>query len=233
MTDKDPAGEKYDRLWTESVTHFQAGQVGIDPYLPDKTNDRRLGLSVIGRPGLDVAARFTSFLDQLKQLEPYQYFYSEREYHLTILSLFTATELFEPHWANLVAYRAAVDRALLDAHPFTVRYQGITASKNAVMVQGFVEDQRLNHLRADLRRALRARGLGGGLDERYTLDTAHSTICRFASQPREMSNLLALLQDHRTTIFGETTFHRLQLVKNDWYMSQEKVEILAQYPLSG
>jgi 2'-5' RNA ligase len=225
-------GEKYDRLWTGAITYFQTGQVGIDPNLRHKANDRRLGLSVIARPGLAVAARFTSFLDRLKQIEPDQYYYQESEYHLTILSLFTATEVFEPHWANLAGYRATVDRAVLNAYPFTVRYKGITASRSAVLVQGFVEGQRLNQLRADLRQSLRASGFGDGLDERYTLDTAHSTICRFASQPRDMPRLLDLLRAHRATDFGQSTFHHLQLVKNDWYMSHEKVEIQAQYPLA-
>jgi 2'-5' RNA ligase len=233
MMDKYAAGEKYDRLWTKAVTHFQSSQVGIDPYLRDKADDRRLGISVIARPGPDARARFTSFLDQVKQIEPDQYFYRESEYHLTILSLFTATEAFEPLWANLEGYRAAVNRALLNSHAFTVRYEGITASKSAVMVQGFAEGRYLNQLRADLRRALGVSGLGDGLDQRYAIDTAHSTVFRFISQPKNMPRLLDLLRVHRTTNFGETTFHHLQLVRNDWYMSREKVEILAQYALTG
>lgn len=225
------ASVKYERLWAEALTHFQKGLVGIDPYLRNKAGDRRLGLSVIARPGQAVSERFNTFLDQVKRVAPDQYFYRTSEYHLTILSLFTATEAVAPYWADLAGYRAAVDQALIDRHTFTIRYQGITASKNAVMVQGFAQGSRLNQLRAGLRQALHASGLGGGLDQRYAIDTAHSTVFRFVSRPKDMPQLLDLLRAHRTISFGETTFDNLQLVKNDWYMSQDKVEILAQYPL--
>lgn len=225
------AGDTYARLWAEAERSFQDGQVGIDPYLRDKSNDRRLGLSVIGRPGPVLNEQFVSFLERLKQVEPKQYYYRAAEFHLTILSLFTATEAFELHWNRLEDYRAPVDRALASGPAFTVHYRGITASRQAVMIQGFTQGQQLARLRARLRQALRAAGLGGGLDRRYAIETAHSTVFRFAAQPKELSRLWALLREYRTADFGRSRFHDLQLVKNDWYMSQEKAEILAHYPL--
>jgi 2'-5' RNA ligase len=200
--------------------------------LRDKAADRRLGLSVIGRPAPAVCQRFAAFLDQLKQVAPRQYFYQASEFHLTVLSLFTATEDFSAHWADRAVYRAAVDRALHNGHSFTVRYEGITASNSAVMVQGFAQEPGLDRLRTELRRALPAFGLADGLDQRYAIETAHSTVLRFSSQPRDMPQFLTLLQAHRTADFGLTTFDKLQLVKNDWYMSAGKVEILAEYSLS-
>ena len=231
MTTGASTGDTYARLWADAVDHFQSGQVGVDPYLGDKTKDRRLGLSVIGRPGPAVAKRFSTFLNQAKLTAPKQYYYQGSEFHLTVLSLFTATEAFERHWDNLAAYRTAVDQALIDGHTFTVHYRGITASRNAVMIQGFVQGPQLKRLRARLRQELRAARLGDGLDQRYAIETAHTTVARFAHQPEDLSQLLKLLRQNRTTDFGEATFQNLQLVKNDWYMSQEKVEVLAQYPL--
>lgn len=233
MTTGSSSGETYARLWAEATGHFQRGQVGIDSYLRDKNKDRRMGLSIIGRPGPAVGERFAAFLNQAKLVAPKQYFYRDSEFHLTVLSLFTATEAFERHWNNLVAYRAAVDQALIGGQAFTVHYRGITASKNAVMIQGFVQGPQLERLRASLRQALRVAGLGDGLDQRYAIETAHSTVIRFVSQPEELPQLLRLLGQNRTTDFGKTTFQSLQLVKNDWYMSEEKVEVLARYPLSS
>ena len=145
------------------------------------------------------------------------------------MSLFTATKDFGAHWANRAAYRAAVDQALQNSRPFTVRYEGVTASNSAVMIQGFAQDSHLARLRSELRDALHSFGLGGGLDQRYAMETAHSTVFRFSSQPKNMPQLLALLEAHRATYFGLTTFDKLQLVKNDWYMSADKVELLAEY----
>lgn len=230
MTAASPAGETYDRLWAEA---FQAGRVEVDPYLLDKGNDRRMGLTVIGRPEPAVRQRFIAFLDQVRQVAPEQYYYQADEFHLTILSLFTATEAFERHWKDLTHYRAAVAQALADGELFTVLYRGITASKNAVMIQGFVLGPQLARLRGRLRQSLRAAGLGDGLDQRYVIETAHSTVMRFVSQPQELPRLLALLNENRATDFGQTTFRELLLVKNDWYMSQDKVDIMARYPLGS
>ncbi|UCG24999.1 MAG: hypothetical protein JSW55_03115 [Chloroflexota bacterium] len=231
MVDERSTAEIYDRLWAEALSYFEKNQVAVDPYLRDKAADRRLGLSVIGRPAPGVCRRFTAFLDQLKQVAPQQYFYQASEFHLTILSLFTATVEFTAHWANRDAYRAAVDQALHNGRSFAVRYEGVTASKNAVMVQGFAQGSGLEQLRAELRKALRAFGLDGGLDQRYAIETAHSTVLRFSSRPKDMPQLLALLKAHRAADFGVTTFDKLQLVKNDWYMSAGKVELLAEHPL--
>jgi len=55
-------------------------------------------------------------------------------------------------------------------------------------------------------------------------------VIRFTYQPEEVPKLIELLRRNRTTDFGKTTYQELQLVKNDWYMSQEKVGVLARYP---
>lgn len=227
-----PSGEIYDRLWNEAESYFQSGRVEIDPYLGQTTQDQRLGLSVIGRPSAAVRERFTAFLNQVKLVAPKQHFYQDSEFHLTILSLFTATEAFEPHWNKLAVYRAAVDQALRAGQAFAVHYQGVTASKNAVLVQGFAPDPQLGQLRVRLRQALREHGLGHGLDERYVIDTAHTTVLRFRSAPENLPELLSLLRRNRTTDFGTAIFSELQLVKNDWYMSEDIVDVLARYPLA-
>lgn len=233
MTAGNDAGRTYDCLWAEAQQAFQNGRVEIDPHLDKKAKDRRLGLTVIGQPAPAVQARFNAFLDQARQVAPGQYFYRDGEFHLTVLSLFTATELFEPHWHNLAAYRAAVDQAMLAKQAFSVHYRGVTASKSAVMVQGFAQGPQLDHLRAALRQALSDAGFGGGLDQRYAINTAHATVMRFKSQPDNLPEILALLRENRTTDFGSTTFRQLLLVKNDWYMSQEKVRVLARYHLAN
>jgi 2'-5' RNA ligase len=224
--------ERYDRLWAGATSYFRSGRVEIDPQLDDRASDPRLGLTVIGRPSPAVRERFISFLKLVKQVAPRQHFYRSDEFHLTVLSLFTATVDFEPHWARRAAYRAAVERALQAGQTFTVHYQGVTASRNAVMVQGFAQDRQLDELRARLRQALGEAGFGGGLDQRYAIETAHSTVLRFKAQPIDLPELMALLGDNRSTDFGATTFHELLLVKNDWYMSHDKVEVLASYSLA-
>jgi len=72
-------------------------------------------LTVIARPNHEVVKQIGSMLDHLKQIDPDQYYYQNSEIHITILSLFTATEDLEPHFSNFPRYLAAVDTALSKA----------------------------------------------------------------------------------------------------------------------
>lgn len=224
--------EFYDSLWRKAIDYFDGtGQVRIDPHLADKAADRRLGLSVIGRPSPAVADAFSTLLHRLAQIAPHQYYYQPDEFHITVFSLFTATEAFEPYFAQSSRYLNAVRSALFTARRFEVVFQGITASSSAVMIQGFPKCPELNRLRDRLRESLREAGLGEGLDERYRISTAHVTVMRFQTQPRNLRQLVDTLASCREYDFGQMSFRTLQLVKNDWYMSSDRVEVLAEYPL--
>jgi 2'-5' RNA ligase len=222
----------YDSLWYEAIDHFDGtGQVRTDPHLADKAADHRLGLSVIGRLSPAVTGEFSALLHRLALVAPNQYYYQRDEFHITVLSLFTATDSSEPYFAQSAGYLAAVRSVLSTARRFEVAFQGITASSGAVMIQGFPRSPELNRLRDRLRDGLREAGLGEGLDERYRISTAHVTVMRFQTQPRDLRQLVDTLASYREHDFGQTAFRTLQLVKNDWYMSSDKVEVLEEYPL--
>jgi 2'-5' RNA ligase len=221
----------YDALWQDAVDHFAAGRVQLDPYLVARHRDHRLGLTVIARPTQQVIDQFSALLRELAQIEPHQYFYQPSEFHVTILSLFTATENFEPYFAKIPAYLTTLQPVLSAAERFTVRFRGITATKSSIMVQGFPQDEQLECLRNKIREALQSKNLGEELDERYRITTAHTTIMRFRTQPQDLRHLVRVLGSYREHNFGQLTFQTVQLVKNDWYMSADKVEVLADYPL--
>jgi 2'-5' RNA ligase len=221
----------YDSLWQEALHGLASRRIETDPYLTDKRHDRRRGLTVIARPDQRTIDRFTELLRQLASIAPDEYYYQPSEIHITILSLFTATEHFESYFAKVPLYLAALQPVLSRAKRFTVAFNGVTASRSAVLVQGFPESAYLTQLREELREALHNAGLGEGLDRRYRIKTAHATILRFRTQPRDTQRLIDILAAHRGYHFGETTFQTLQVVKNDWYMSSDIVDLLAEYQL--
>ena len=222
----------YDAMWQDAVDYFATGRVQLDPYLAARHRDHRLGLTLIVRPTQEVIDQFSPLLRELVQIEPHQYFYQPSEFHVTILSMFTATENFEPYFAKVPVYLKVLQPVLSAAEHFTVRFRGITATKSSIMVQGFPQDGELEHLRNKLRGTLKSKNLGEALDERYRITTAHTTIMRFRIQPQDLERLVRVLFSHRERSFGKSTFRTLQLVKNDWYMSMDKVEVLKDYPLS-
>lgn len=221
----------YETLWQQALTHFLNGQVEIDDFLAGRRPDHRLGLTIIARPSPEVTDHLTAVIRRVAEVEPEQYFYRPGDLHFTILSLFTATEQWQPYFLHLPEYLAAVDEVLTQTRRFTIALRGVTATPGAVLAQGFPCDETLSELRNRLREALHRHHLGHGLDARYRIVTAHLTMMRFRRQPVALPQLMALLQAYREYPFGETPIEALYVVKNDWYMTAEKVEVLAAYRL--
>ncbi len=186
-------------------------------------------MTVIARPSPAVWHPVASFLRALRRLEPDQYYYTASEFHVTVLPLFTATVDFEVFRSQKDRYVAAVDAALKRATPIRIAFEGITASPSAVMIQGFFETDALSDLRDSLRRQLRIRGLGEGVDERYPLQTAHMTVVRFRAPLRDSRQFAKALEQARRRAFGVTTIRDFMLVENDWYMSRRKTVCLKHY----
>jgi len=164
-------------------------------------------------------------------LEPDQYYYASSDFHLTVLSLFTATADPEPFVARTGQYVSALDAALRAVPPINIEFAGITASLAAILIQGFPESGALNDLRDKLRQELRLRGVTEGLDGRHRLETAHLTVVRFKSPLRNGEKLAAALEDYRQDPFGTTNIRQLFLVKNDWYMSHRTLQTVKRYRL--
>jgi 2'-5' RNA ligase len=186
----------------------------------------RRGLTVIARRAPVVRKRGAAFLGELRGLEASQYYYSASEFHVTVLSLFTAAVEHERFLARTKQYVAAVDSVLRKVAPIRIEFAGVTASPSAIMIQGFCEDEALNEVREALRRELRSRGLEEGLEGRYRLETAHMTVARFRARLRDGDRFGAHLEKARGLAFGATNITSVSLVKNDWYMSRGMLETI-------
>lgn len=224
--------DRYDSIWAQAQASFAAGAAALDPHLLDKTSDRRRGATLLIRPGAAVAARVAEALAELRRIEPGQHYYRPDELHVTVLSLFTGVEQPEPYFARMPVYRAAIDAALCGLEAFSIRFDGLTASPAAVLVQGFTAGPQLEESRAALRAAIGAAGLGHTLDQRYVIATAHMTAVRFCRPPQDLPRLAAALQALRTCDFGSAEVAAIDLVENDWYMSHDRVRLLHSYPLA-
>lgn len=226
-----PLAARYDALWDAAAPDVREGRVALDAWALRKDDDARRGITLIARPTPAVAARLASLLDELRVLEPEQYYQPRADLHLTVLALFSATADYLPHLAQLDAYRAAVAEALDGAAPFAVDTIGVTLSRGAVLAQGFPRDDTLARLRTKLRSALAARGLGDTLDQRYRLETAHTTLVRFVAPLRDPRRFVDALDAARSRALGTSVVSRLELVLGDWYQSSERARLLAAYEL--
>lgn len=223
--------QHYDKMWQCAADAIANGSIDIDERLPEKLNDNRRGYSLAIRPNADVQDNVSAFLDELRQYEPNQYYYRPGEFHITLLSLFTATEDHNKYFSRYDDFYRAVKLAFVNTDKFTINFRGITASPGAIIIQGFPDSDMLEKLRDSLRKQLRAAGLGEGLDKRYRIQTAHMTVARFQHQLNDRKQLLEFLEENRHRNFGNTVAKEVLFVENDWYMSEDKIRVLAKYNL--
>ena len=231
-TSRSRLQSRYDRMWSESIGYLRSGTVEIDPVLAASRPDRRRGLTVIARPSVEVRTRVAAFLRELRGLEPHQYYYALSEFHVTVLSMFTATIDHDRFFAGVAEYQAAADSVLRRVAPIRIEFSGVTASPSAIMIQGYCHNGYLNEVRDELRQELRNRDLTEGLDARYRLETAHMTVMRFRAPLQNSGNFAAALEQARGRKFGASTIAAMTLVKNDWYMSRRTLEPVKRYSLA-
>jgi len=225
------ARQTYERLWREAVSALERNDLEFDHHLPDKSHDLRRGLSLAFRPSRSVQAAISPFLQELAGAAPGQYFYRPEEFHVTVLSIIPGSESWRDQIHHLAAYQSILGKVLQRPRNFSVTFQGVTASRGGVIIQGFPQDETLAQMRDDLREALRQNQLGEQLDVRYKINTAHMTVMRFCKAPVDGKHLLALLQANRTTSFGEMCVENLELILGDWYASADTARTLSEYKL--
>ncbi len=224
-------GQIYERLWNEAIPAFERNDLELDRHLPDKINDLRRGLTLALRPSRAVQASINEFLDKLREVAPGQYFYRPEEFHVTVLAIIPGTESWQERIQHLPEYQAGIDAVLKRQRKFAIKFQGVTVSPGAVMIQGFPTDDTLAQIRQDLREELSRRELAGQLDARYKISSAHITVMRFCTATASWKDMLALLKENRTVSFGETIVTGFELILGDWYASAETSRTLHKYSL--
>jgi 2'-5' RNA ligase len=225
--------EIYEKLWQDAVTAFERGEPKMGDYLPDKAKDLRRGVTLVFRPSAKVLNEVTKFLGRLESVCPGQYFYRREELHVTIISVITMTELWREEMARFEQGRHLMGDALKAQRPFQVKFRGVTAARDSVMIQGFPMDEGLAAIRESLRAAFARAGFGDMLDRRYKVSAAHISCMRFSRPGADLKRLLAFLKDSRELDFGVCEVNRLELIWGDWYASTETVKVLEEYRLAG
>jgi len=221
----------YDRLWQEAAASFAAGNARLDPRLPDKVDDPRRGVTLLLRPDTEVANVINGFLGELRGTAPGQYFYRPEEFHVTVLAIIPGSERWQDKLGHVDACRRLIGKVLNEHREFAITFQGLTATAEAVMIQGFPEGDTLLRIRDRLRKELRNSPLGQELDRRYRIHAAHLTVMRFCRPAADWRQLKERLEASRARRFGVTRVRRLQLVLTDWYGSADRVKVLEDYRL--
>lgn len=222
--------EHYAQMWNKACASFLEGNQQTDSLL-DEPGDDRYGITLLLRPDNATALNVNSFLEDIAEVEPHQYYYPLSDQHMTILSIISCYSGFQLGDIDVSAYTKLIQEALDDIPPIKIRFKGITASPSTVLIQGFPEDGVLERLREQLREVFKSSGLQHSIDSRYRLFTAHSTVIRFREPLLHPKKFTDTLEKYRETEFGLVNADQLELVGNDWYQREAKVKLLKSFDL--
>lgn len=220
--------ERYNEIWSSSKEFISSNNIEIDTNLSNIKKDKRFGLTVLAAIKGDVLNNFLEIINQLKEIEPNQYYYPPTDIHITILDFLSCSEDFVFDKNQVELYKKITKKIIQNFPKFNIKFKGLTASKGAVMVQGFFGDE-LQKLRDSLREEVNKSGIE--LKEKYKVRTSHSTVVRFKEKLQNPEELVTKIEGLRNFNFGVFEVKKIQFVLHDWYNLKEKTKILAEYEL--
>ncbi|MBO3097937.1 AKAP7-like phosphoesterase domain-containing protein [Gelidibacter pelagius] len=224
--------EHYNKLYKESIGEISSDNYEIDPMLHAE-NDQRFGMSLLIKPPMAVKNEIQKFLEELKSIEPDQYYYPNSDIHITVISVVSCYDGLKLSNLNVPEYIELIEKSLENAQHMTINCKGITASPSCIMIQGFIEGNGLNEIRDNLRRNFKDSNLEQSIDERYLIQTAHATVFRFSEQLKEKEEFLALVDKYRNHDFGTFKVNTMELSYNDWYHREGLVTKLHEFKMAN
>ncbi|WP_286858480.1 MULTISPECIES: 2'-5' RNA ligase family protein [Sphingobacterium] len=222
--------QHYDNMFNQSIGQISRGEIEIDQQI-DNDRDRRRGLTLLIRPNDEIKAHVGAFQDELMKIDGVQYYQPSSDLHVTALSIISCYEGFDLSDIQIQDYEDIISQSLNDIPSTELKFKGITASREAVLIQGFPMGDGLEILRDKLRSNFSSSALQQHIDSRYRLATAHMTSVRFRKELRSPDKFGTKLQDYRAAEFGEMKIESLELVYNDWYQNSNIVKILHRFAL--
>ena len=126
--------KNYTKIWENNKEILSKGGHG-DPFLMSPENDTRMGLSLLIRIKGEVLSQISDYIQELKSIEPTLYYYPPKDFHITVLDI----QRGEPNRtipSNVNDYIFCIQKCVEAISPFTINFNGTTASDNCVLVCG-------------------------------------------------------------------------------------------------
>ena len=221
----------YNKLYDDGMQKIRSNQYETDDLIGSSL-DKRRGITLLIRPNEHVRARILNFLTDLQAIEPEQYYYPSSDMHVTVMSIIACYEEFDLNQIVIQDYINLIRENISSQKNIEIKFKGITASPSCIMIQGFPQQSFLDDLRNSLRTAFKMSSLQQSIDKRYSLQTAHATVVRFIKPFAAKEEFIKLLEDFKEYDFGTSTISEMELVFNDWYMSEKIVKTLFRFKLS-
>jgi 2'-5' RNA ligase len=215
----------YDQLWIKALASFEKQEFELDPLIDNKSDFRR-GLTLLIRPDEETKKNISVFLNELKAVDPNQYYYPPSDFHITVMSIISCYQGFSLDMVSIDKYLNIIEKSLINILNEKIVLKGITASNSCIMLRGFPETGALNQLRDNLRQNFGESDLINSMDSRYVINAAHLTVMRFKNNPQNTTGLLKIIEKYKDFHFGKFEIKKFNFVFNDWYLRNENTRIL-------
>jgi 2'-5' RNA ligase len=217
----------YNQIYTDNLHRISTGAIEVDPWLADRSADRRLGISLI-IPIRGIGEEYGELLSKFRATEPEQYYYPLEDLHATVFDFIQASDGYIRDVDQENEFRLVSYNALAGCTPFSLDLRGPVFSGTAGLLAGY-DDDLLITIRNRIRQGMKSKGLKN--DERYESISAHVTFCRFRSPLQEPAGLVSLINACRKLHLGFEEVDCMELVEHDWYNSQATKRVIATFAL--
>ncbi|SFZ93299.1 2'-5' RNA ligase [Flaviramulus basaltis] len=220
----------YSSLYESSIQKINNDDYQIDKLIHDP-NDNRFGITLLIRPSAKVKNEIQEFLNELKIVEPNQYYYENSDIHITVMSIISCYNGFELKHIEIPKYIDIIKKSLITNPNIEIEFKGLTASPSCIMIQGYMNNDSLNLIRNNLRENFKNTNLEESIDKQYAIQTTHSTVVRFSENLKNKSDFLKRIEDFKYYNFGTFKVKNIELVYNDWYQKEKHVKTLFKFEI--
>lgn len=210
----DKLNQLYTQIEQQGIQAIRTRQVQIDPNLQNLEVDSRQGLTLLVKLPAHVTRNINFVLNELKRLEPFQYYYPANTIHITVMDIRRAVSDFCMTKEELINYRQVIQKTIEKVNAINWHMAGLICSPRAILVKGFYSSEL-----QQLRNALRTNFLKNGLvlDERYATFSGHATVARFKKNLIHPQEFLSEINNFHNVEFGDFQTSEVDLVIHDWY----------------
>ena len=208
--------EHYNNILSSNRDKILAGGTG-DLYLSNAENDNRMALVLLIRISAEISEKIEDRIKSLKEIEPDMYYYPSSDFHIAVMDILKGKENRTVP-GNISEYISCISECASHISPFNISLDGLVASDNAIIVQGFYDDELLK-FREDLRKSFSDNGLL--LEERYKTISSHVTIARLKDHYQNPEKLLSFIDE--PCEFGKIKIDKMELSFHNWYDTRKEV----------
>ena len=214
---KEKLDEHYNiNIFQKNKEQFISGGIG-DKSLNNAKNDNRMSLDLLIRIPSEINDKIEECISELKNIEPNVYYYPKTDFHITVIDILKGEENREiPQ--NLNEYIECIKICASKIKPFKIKFDGLTASNNAILIKGYYEEE-LQKFRESLRKILKERKLL--FQERYETISCHITIMRIPDKVNKPKDLIKVIE--KKQIFGIMEVNTMELAFHNWYDTKKEI----------